>query len=307
MRPYKVSIATACYNSEQFIERTYQSIVNQRYEPLEWNVVVDGLTDTTLSILESIQQAAPFRVNIIVFEVNRGSTAAVTAAVQACTGQFTMILDHDDELMPDALHGLLRAWDAVSKTHDSSTLSGIFGRCVNERNEFLGRPTPPLIVGKLGHFLYQRRCRAECAVLHRTDLVQKYYRFKPHELGSTNGLVWNRIDREYDSIFTDLVVRRYYTDVAGSQSNSRKIKAPSALANQELELLNDNVQYLLYDPIVLLKKIAMYHRYALHADRGLVSPMLALAHRELRVASVCVWPIAWWLALKDQRADRVED
>lgn len=102
-------------------------------------------------MLEGLRCRASFSINVIVFETNRGSTEAVTTAIRPGGGDFTMILDHDDELMPGALASLLNVWDEISETEDATSLSGIFGRCVNERDQLIGRRLPPLIIGTLGY------------------------------------------------------------------------------------------------------------------------------------------------------------
>jgi len=303
-----VSVATACYNSESFIERTFQSVLDQNYENLEWNVVVDGLTDATLAILESCKLRSPFTINLIVFERNRGGPIAVLTAVQACTGDFSIILDHDDELMPNAIHRLLEAWSSTAvQTGDMSNISGVFGRCVDENGDLLGPRIPPLGIATLGHFVYEKGCTAECACLFRTVILKRFYQFTANELGSTSGLIWNRMSRHYRWVFTDLVVRRYHTNVASSLSNNRKIRTPGVLANQELELLNDNARYLLVNPRLFLKKIALYQRYSIHDKRSFVRSLAALSATRLRAAAICMYPVARYLVFADQRGGRVAD
>ncbi len=89
----------AATRARQFIERTFESLIAQRYENMEWSVVVDGLLDDTLPLLEKFRATAPFPVHITVFDINRGATTAIAAAIQRCSGEFTIILDHDDELL----------------------------------------------------------------------------------------------------------------------------------------------------------------------------------------------------------------
>lgn len=305
MQRHKVSIATACYKSEAFIERTFQSILAQDYDNLEWNVVVDGGGDRTAQLLQDFRNRAPFPVNIVVFEQNRGSGVAVTTAVHKCSGDFTLILDHDDELLPGALHGLLRTWDDVAQTEDMSTIAGVFGRCVNQRNEFLGRRSPPRIISTLTHFIHVHRPGGECACIHRTDVLQKYFHLTVAEMGSSNGLIWNRIDRDFRSIFTDLVIRRYHMNTPNAQSATGKIRSAAAYANQELEYLNDNAKYLFTDPIVFLKRITMYQRYSYLAALGIAGPVLALRDGRMRLAAVGLWPLALGLAFQDRRSGRI--
>lgn len=50
---YKVSIITACYNSEKTIERTLKSVLAQTYSNYEY-IIIDGMsTDDTLKIIDA--------------------------------------------------------------------------------------------------------------------------------------------------------------------------------------------------------------------------------------------------------------
>lgn len=103
-----VSIIIPCFNEEQVIMYTYervsktmQSFGHKGYEIIFIN---DGSRDRTLSILKEIAQKDA-NVKIISFSRNFGHQPAVTAGIQACTGDVAIIIDADlqdpPELFPD--------------------------------------------------------------------------------------------------------------------------------------------------------------------------------------------------------------
>ncbi len=47
----KITLVTAVYNGEEYLEATIRSIVNQGYPNLEYIVVDDGSTDSTAKII----------------------------------------------------------------------------------------------------------------------------------------------------------------------------------------------------------------------------------------------------------------
>ena len=53
----KISIITVCYNAEDTISDTIQSVLSQDYEDVEY-IIVDGKsTDRTLEIIQTIKNA----------------------------------------------------------------------------------------------------------------------------------------------------------------------------------------------------------------------------------------------------------
>ena len=57
----RISIIIPCYNVEKWIMRCFRSILNQTYgfENLEVILIDDLSTDSTFSVLESLQQRYP--------------------------------------------------------------------------------------------------------------------------------------------------------------------------------------------------------------------------------------------------------
>ena len=51
-----VSIITPMYNSENFILKTIESVVNQTYSNWELLLIDDGSTDNTIQIVEDFKQ-----------------------------------------------------------------------------------------------------------------------------------------------------------------------------------------------------------------------------------------------------------
>ncbi len=48
----KVSIITVCYNSAEHIDSAIQSVVNQSYIDLEYIIIDEGSSDSTVAIIK---------------------------------------------------------------------------------------------------------------------------------------------------------------------------------------------------------------------------------------------------------------
>lgn len=92
------SIIMPCYNSEDYINRSVQSCLNQTFSNWELIIINDGSTDNTLNIINSfIQQDNRIRV---FSKENGGYVSAVNYALDYVKGKYFMFLGSDDEVSP---------------------------------------------------------------------------------------------------------------------------------------------------------------------------------------------------------------
>jgi len=96
--PDTISVVIPCYNGENFIRETIESVLNQTHLPLEILVVDDGSTDHSAQIAESF--GSPVRV---IRQVNQGESVARNRGLDEAQGNWVAFLDADDLWMPEKL------------------------------------------------------------------------------------------------------------------------------------------------------------------------------------------------------------
>jgi len=104
--PY-FSIITPSFNQGQFIQRTIDSVLSQRFPGLEYLVIDGGSTDNTVQILESFGDVIGW-----VSERDRGQAHAVNKGLVAARGDVIGWLNSDDVYYPgslQAVHDFLEA------------------------------------------------------------------------------------------------------------------------------------------------------------------------------------------------------
>ena len=95
------SVIICCYNSEKFIEKTIESVINQTFNNFEIIIINDGSTDNTRKYVLNYERKYNF---IKYFEQkNLGYSASRNTAINYSSGKWIVILDHDDIMYPDRL------------------------------------------------------------------------------------------------------------------------------------------------------------------------------------------------------------
>ncbi len=101
----QISIIITAYNVQDFIETAVRSALIQHSVSTEIIVIVDGATDRTADIVNSMKLDYP-QLRVVVRE-NGGVSAARNDGLALATADFVMFLDGDDQLLPDACQQFL--------------------------------------------------------------------------------------------------------------------------------------------------------------------------------------------------------
>jgi len=95
-----ISIITAVYNGEQFLEETIKSIINQTYKNIEYIIIDGGSTDGTLDIIKKYENKLAYWVS----EKDSGISDAFNKGVKISKGDYINFQgDGDGFYLNDAL------------------------------------------------------------------------------------------------------------------------------------------------------------------------------------------------------------
>lgn len=93
-----VSIIVPIYNTEQFLVRCVESLLNQSYQPLQIILVDDGSTDNSLEICKHYEKYD----NVEVYhQNNKGVSSARNEGLKHIKGEYVFFVDSDDFILPD--------------------------------------------------------------------------------------------------------------------------------------------------------------------------------------------------------------
>lgn len=91
----RVSVIIPVYNSEEYIGRCLDSVINQTYKNIEILAFNDGSKDNSLKILNEYQAKYPNVIKVINQE-NQGVAKTRNDGIKKATGKYVMFIDNDD-------------------------------------------------------------------------------------------------------------------------------------------------------------------------------------------------------------------
>lgn len=100
-----VSVITPCFNGENYLDRYFQSILDQTYPNIELIFVNDGSSDKTEEIALSYKEKLEKKgiKYIYLYQDNAGQAAALNKGLKIFTGKYLTWPDSDDTMTPDCI------------------------------------------------------------------------------------------------------------------------------------------------------------------------------------------------------------
>ena len=168
MKNKKISVIVAVYNTEKYVEKCLDSLLNQTYQNLEIIVVEDGSTDNSKEVLK--KYANNKKIKIIYNKKNSGLSYSRNVGLENATGDYIGYIDSDDYVDLDYYEKLMQAIvdnKAVIaicdiKVVDEETNTEVISRCCNS-DEF-----------NVYNVVDNGLAASACNKLFKKELISKY-------------------------------------------------------------------------------------------------------------------------------------
>jgi glycosyltransferase involved in cell wall biosynthesis len=230
----RFTVFTATYNRAHTLHRVHDSLKAQTLRDFEWLVVDDGSTDETPALFErwAAENAFPIR---LVRQANGGKHTAFNHGVRLARGELFLTFDSDDGCPPHTLERFLAAWQSIPAA-ERAGFSGVTALCADEHGRPVGGPLgAPVIDGRPFEVMSRLRREGEMWGFHRTEVLRRFpFPEFAGERWVPEGLVWNRIGREYRIRFIDEVLRTYFDSADGLSAAGARLRR----ANPQATLLH---------------------------------------------------------------------
>lgn len=100
-----VSIIIPCFNADQFIDRSIESVFEQDWPNIELIIIDDGSTDNSANHIHKWIDRFSKRGYVLkyFFQENKGPGGAIDTGLKLVSGEYLSLLDADDRLLPDSI------------------------------------------------------------------------------------------------------------------------------------------------------------------------------------------------------------
>jgi|SRR5690554_250724 len=125
-----VSIVIPCYNCENCIEESLQSLFNQSYKNIEIIIINDGSKDQSLQIIKKI--ISDQKNTSLIDQQNQGQSKTRNTGVKKAQGKYLLFLDADDKIDPTFIEKCVDVLETDSEKQIVYALSAYFGAKTGE-------------------------------------------------------------------------------------------------------------------------------------------------------------------------------
>lgn len=95
MEKIKISVIVPVYNTEKYLKRCLESIINQNFQDIEIIVINDCSTDNSLNLINEYMHLDK-RIILINKEKNEGLSSARNSGIKLAKGEYILHIDSDD-------------------------------------------------------------------------------------------------------------------------------------------------------------------------------------------------------------------
>ena len=278
-----LTVLTPTYNRAYTLHKLYLSLLIQG-ERLDWLIVDDGSTDNTEEIVNSFINDGLVSIKYIK-KNNGGKHTAINYGMKFIGTPLTMIVDSDDELIPNSIKHIYNLYEKYMERDDIGVFS--FLKCYSN-----GKVVVSAEEEKISNYIEYRikeNRPGDMAEVFRTEILSKYsFPTFDNEKFISEDIVWIEIAKKYKTVFTNIPIYccEYLPDGLSANDKPMKFASPlgSMMRGKQLMFSKCGIRE-------NIKGAIIYDCYKLDV-KGNIPAILSLTIKE-KLLTIALFPIGY--------------
>lgn len=292
---YKYTVFTPVYNCEKTIARVHQSLINQSYKNFEWIVINDGSIDNSHKQINSIIKSSSLTINYINNIENQHKMGCFVQAISLAKGEFFLIIDGDDEILPNALEVLIDEYSNIADALKNK-VSTVTALCQDQFGNIVGTsfPKSPFYSNSFkSHAIHG--IKGDKWGFTKTSVL-KGITVNNQILSKgliPESLVWNLIAKEgYITKYINKVLHIYHVGVENSVSSLSVDKIAYGVSISSIARFNwfFNTYHFFKAPEYFLKNIYVLLRASKYLTYKITDYLNAINSKVVKLFVISLWP-----------------
>lgn len=303
---YSITVFTPTYNRAHTLQRVFNSLMAQTFDhnKFEWILIDDGSSDNTKDLVENFLQKADFKIEYIVQE-NRGKNYCHNRAISLAKGELFLILDSDDEIVPECMDVFWRYWENL----DENLKKDIYGiNCLCKdgyTNTLIGHFVQEGLFSDSYRWKHENKVYFEAWGALNTKL------FKKHLFPQIDGVkfipeayLWDSVGHKRAVLSTNEILRIVYFQDDGFSKNIIKSYKNHAHGRYIYHLMVVNNLYFdlfRYNFLRAIKDMIQLSRMGLHANFSIFKMAKDVRSLSKKFLFLLFLPVGFYLHKRDSR------
>lgn len=292
-----VTVITPAYNAAETLPKVYAGLLDQTFQGFEWIVIDDGSDDDTGRIVQSWIDEGKLAIRYR-HQPNRGKHVALNRGIEQACGHYTVVLDADILLPPNAFERMLATWETIP-AGEREGFSAVVGLAADGSGRLLSErfPADPLD-SDYAELIYVLQVAGDKMPMHRTAALREFpFPFEELRGLVTEAIVANRMALKYRERYVNEVWAITDYLPGGLSDRALELQIRSAPATRQFFLEEAQLPHRL-SRRRRLRSYGNYVRFSLHADAGLREQ---LRDAPSKVRWLALAPVGYVLYRRDRR------
>jgi glycosyltransferase involved in cell wall biosynthesis len=304
----RFTIYTPTYNRAHTLQRVYESLKNQTYTDFIWLIVDDGSNDNTKNLVEKWKNEAKINIEYL-YKPNGGKHTAMNLAHQSIITKYTIGLDSDDILLPEAVETFNYHWKLIEDQGKENEFAeirafscyagvgGIIGGNLDMFNEGLD------YIDSTWHEWYlKKKYGHEMIMALNTNKLRECVNISNYSWHSDKikfigeSVFWSAIGRKYRTRYIKhIALRVYYNDKEESllRPITKNIDRFYQHMVTAMYFVNENFRYFWYNPKKFISNIFIFLISGLILQEPLRKQLNVITNNTFYVLSLLFYPMAF--------------